>query len=447
VRNIIPPGRQDAPNGRKRVKAPTALAKRGVSDAHAVLFWAAMAYIVVTFVRPQDILGALEVVRPGVPISIVVLLASLPLIPRQLSSSGGARLMFAFLAVVVVGGLVTVNQYWWFLTAWSHAVTTIFFAVTVPVLFRVANYRDRIVTLFLFAYDFVAIWALTHHGVGQGAFLGDENDAGVALGIGVVFAALLVPVAPSMKWKVVCVGSALLCAAAIVSTGSRGGFLGLVTAIVAIAWFSRRVILVLTLSCVIVAAAYPFLPPGYVDKRLASATDPNDPTRAERLYGWRRGWEMFLDHPILGVGAANFGWRVPEYDNTAKAIEERRDRRSLGARAAHSVYFQLLPETGLAGTTLYIALLIRALLVGIRTRRNEESSTIDAVDKAIARMASAGLIVLSVSGAFVSVLFYPHFWMLVGLAECVREKQSGIRGANARSVRQGRYPLPAKPVT
>jgi O-antigen ligase len=401
-----------------------------------------MAYIVITFVRPQDIVGVLEVVRPGIPVTTVLLLACAPLITRQLAISGGARLMFAFLAVLVVGGVATVNQYWWFNAVWGHTITTIFFAVAVPVLFRVAAYRDKMIALFLFAYDFLALWALTHGGVGQGAFLGDENDAAVALGIGVCFATFFVPVASNMKWKLLCVCSALLCAAAIVATNSRGGFLGLVAAVVAIAWFSRRVLPVLALACAIATVAYPFLPAGYVDKRLASARDPNDSSRAERLYGWHRGWEMFLDHPVIGVGAANFGWRVGEYDDSEAAIEERQSRRSLGGRAAHSVYFQLLPETGLAGTGLYLWLLIRSLRVGIRSRRSSSLSSMSTTDVAIARAAAAGLIAFSVSGAFVSVLFYPHFWMLVSLAECVREKQSVPAGSIPKSTGQGRLALP-----
>jgi O-antigen ligase len=409
-----------------------------------VLFWAAMAYIVVTFLRPQDIFSLLEVIRPGIPISVVLLVTTLALIPAQLAASGGTRLMFAFLAVIVVGGIATVNQYWWFMTLWSHTITTIFFAVSVPVLFRVSAYRDRMVALFLISYDFLAIWALTHHGVGPGAFLGDENDAGVALGIGVCFAAFLVPAARSRKWKLVFISSALLCAAAIVSTGSRGGFLGLVVAAGAIAWFSRRLVLGLALACALAAVAYPFLPSGYVDKRLASANDPNDPSRTERLYGWRRGWEMFLDHPILGVGAANYAWRVGEYDSTPKAIEERQNRRSLGSRAAHSVYFQLLPETGLAGTVLYVALLIRSIRTGVRSSRNRSDSSIDAVDTAVARVSAAGLVVLSVSGAFVSVLFYPHFWMLAGLAECIREKQLTPTRTTVRAIAKRRRDLGEK---
>jgi O-antigen ligase len=424
VRTIIPPRSHSDGTVLRSDEAPLKVGDRTVREGRKILFWATMAYIIVTFVRPQDIFRALEVVRPGIPISVVLLLAALPLTPGRLAISGGTRIMFAFLAVIVIGGIVTVNQYWWFMTVWSHAITTVVFAVSVPVLYRETAYRDKMIALFLFSYDFVAVWALTHHGVGQGAFLGDENDAGVALGLGVCLAAFLVPAVSSAKLKIACVGSALLCAAAIVATGSRGGFLGLLAAVVAIAWFSRRLIPVLALSCAIAAVAYPFLPAGYVDKRLASANDPNDPSRTERLYGWRRGWEMFLDHPVLGVGAANYAWRVAEYDNTAKAIEERQNRRSLGSRAAHSVYFQLLPETGLAGTALYAALLIRSIRTGVRSRRNRNDSSADAIDTAVARMSAAGLIVLSVSGAFVSVLFYPHFWMLVGFAECIREKQS-----------------------
>jgi O-antigen ligase len=296
------------------------------------------------------------------------------------------------------------------------------FFVSVPRLCEDQRYRDKLVIFLLAAFDILAAWAFLHHGVGEGGFLGDENDAGVALGIGVSFAALLTAAFPGRLWKAFTVASAIACAGAVVATNSRGGFLGLVAAILAIVWFSRKKLRILAVALMLAALAYPLLPRGYVDERLASARNPNDPTRAERIYGWHRGWDMYLDYPLIGVGAGNFAWRVGEYDSTEKAIQEREERRSLGGRAAHSVYFQLLPETGTVGVALYAFLLFGSLRIGNRVGRAGSGGDLDYVDRALARACAAGLVSLSVSGAFVSVLFYPHFWMLTGLAGYVRQK-------------------------
>jgi hypothetical protein len=377
---------------------------------------------VLTYIRPQDVIKVLAVVRPGIPVTALVLLASIPYIGGELARSTLARAAFAFLAVVVLGGVVTINQYWWYQTTWAHIVTTIVFFVCLPALFRNDHYRNKLILLLIVAFDVLAIWALTHHGVGQGAFLGDENDAGVALGIGVCFATLVGGCFPGRKWRAFAIISTITCAAAIVATGSRGGFLGLVAAVLGIAWFSRKTVRVLAIAALVAAVAYPLLPAGYVNQRLASANDPNDPTRAERLYGWHRGWDMFIDNPLIGVGAANFAWRVGEYDKTEKAIEERKDRRSLGGRAAHSLYFQVLPETGTLGAVCYLFLLFQALRVGTRVGRIEAPAGLDEIDRGLARACAAGLLSFSVSGAFVSVLFYPHFWLLAGLLGYIRSK-------------------------
>jgi hypothetical protein len=387
------------------------------------LYWTVFAYMVLTYIRPQDIVRVFGLVRPGIPVTALVLIASIPFIGSQLARSTIVRAGFAFLALIIIGGVVTVNQYWWYQTVWAHIITTIVFFICMPTLFDDKRYRNALLKLLIVAFDSLAIWALTHHGVGPGAFLGDENDAGVALGIGVCFATLVGGCFPGRTWRVFAVASTIVCAAAVVATGSRGGFLGLVAAVIGIAWFSRRTVRILAIAAVLAAVAYPLLPAGYVDQRLASANDPNDPTRAERLYGWHRGWEMYLDNPLIGVGAANFGWRVAQYDSTEKAIAERKDRRSLGGRAAHSLYFQLLPETGTIGAALYLFLLLSALRIGARVGRGETPGNIDEIDRGLARACAASLLSFSVSGAFVSVLFYPHFWMLTGLTGYIRSKE------------------------
>lgn len=76
------------------------------------------------------------------------------------------------------------------------------------------------------------------------------------------------------------------------------------------------------------------------------------------------GWRMFLDHPVVGVGASNF--RVVCADEAYAEIGAYDDR---CRRAAHHYYLQLLAETGLIGAALFIAMLAflaRRLAAGLR---------------------------------------------------------------------------------
>jgi O-antigen ligase len=393
--------------GRSRERLATA--------AEGFLAWTVYAYLFLTYIRPQDIFPPLGAIHPGWPVTVLVLAACVPHVASQFAKSRAARVAFFFLAVLCVGLVATVNQYWWFQTTWIHVVTTMVFLVGVPVLLKNARYRMTILKIFMGSFWLLSVWVLTHHGTGYGAFLEDENDSAAWLGVGVCFGAFFGILGEGLQRRLMGWALVALSAAAIVATNSRGGFLGLAAGAVAVLWLSRRLVTGAIVVVALVALTYSFLPAGYVDKRLMSATDPNDPTRTERIYSWHRAWDMFLDHPIIGVGAGNFSWRVASYDATESAIQERKFRRSIAGRAAHSVYFQVLPETGLLGTASYLILVLGAIGIGTRARRKNISDGMDGFDRAMALAATSSLIALSASGAFVSILFYPHVWALCGM--------------------------------
>ncbi len=99
---------------------------------------------------------------------------------------------------------------------------------------------------------------------------------------------------------------------------------------------------------------------GIFDARLVPPTSENFAV-VERMAHWQAGWEMFLDHPWLGVGPGNYpavyeryaiaGWREP-----------------LGH--AHNYYLNMAAETGLVGLTTFLLFLyfaFRAILRLVRT--------------------------------------------------------------------------------
>ena len=63
-----------------------------------------------------------------------------------------------------------------------------------------------------------------------------------------------------------------------------------------------------------------------------------------RLELWKSAWALFLKHPFLGSGWGTFG---EAYQRSGLSLDT-------GARFAHNLLFQLLVETGLAGTLLFL---------------------------------------------------------------------------------------------
>jgi O-antigen ligase len=147
---------------------------------------------------------------------------------------------------------------------------------------------------------------------------------------------------------------------------SRGAWLGGAVAVTCLmlAWngFTRRLLvpcalgLVLLLALAITGA----LPASILDRlaqtieyfgvfdvRTVEAT-PDNWAVVERMAHWQAGWNMFLDHPWLGVGAGNYAAAYPSY-YVSTWVEP------LGH--AHNYYINMLAELGVIGGGLLLLLL------------------------------------------------------------------------------------------
>jgi O-antigen ligase len=164
-----------------------------------------------------------------------------------------------------------------------------------------------------------------------------------------------------------------ICAALVFRTGSRGGFLAVVGAIVAVYFTIRQastkfkmlaLLGVLGLSAIVAAAANPI-----AFKRLTDITlEDRAPSGSEDvLYAGssqmareellRYGVELTLTHPLLGVGLGEFPVAV---DNGA-----RQQGKKSSWNGTHNSYLQLSSECGIPAALCYTLV----LLISIRTSR------------------------------------------------------------------------------
>ena len=87
---------------------------------------------------------------------------------------------------------------------------------------------------------------------------------------------------------------------------------------------------------------------GFFDVRTVQVTSENF-ALVERMAHWQAGWYMFLDHPILGVGAGNYPAAYDDYSLPGW-------REALGH--AHNYYLNMAAETGLVGALALVLLLL-----------------------------------------------------------------------------------------
>ena len=83
--------------------------------------------------------------------------------------------------------------------------------------------------------------------------------------------------------------------------------------------------------------------------RLNTITSHNYQSNTERILMWRSAWNMFKDHPVLGVGLGQYKDSYQKIYISPKAKEPERGH-------AHSNYFQMLGENGIVGFVGFMAM-------------------------------------------------------------------------------------------
>ena len=117
------------------------------------------------------------------------------------------------------------------------------------------------------------------------------------------------------------------------------------------------------------------LMPGNVGRRVATMVSlipqetyyvaPDSSIERRKLIA-ASGFEMFADHPLLGVGAGNFGSYYPHYSRqTGSPADLFYEHGEMHLEHAHSLYLEVAAENGFIGLALFAAL----LLVSYRTLR------------------------------------------------------------------------------
>lgn len=346
-------------------------------------------------------------------------------------------LIWPALGLLVLGAISVgdaANQGRAFSAVQSLAITI--FSLTIPLarVLRDPGRFHRVMVVWVVALASAGVHAVLHNGVGPGGFLGDENDLALAM-VMLLALAWYQATNPQLSWWVRWLfGAAVVVAvAAVIASNSRGGFLALVAVAGSLVWFSRRRILAIGIALVLALGAWMAVPDQYVEE-MQSIEDTEDSTRNDRLWSWKMAVEMWKDHPLLGVGIASYPWNVLEYELNSPDYDPYTMRLHL-TRVSHSLYFDVLSEYGLIGGALYGLLVWRVFAASRRvflantpdtatnstitataTATATASATATATQALWAQALAVALIGYLAAGVFISVEYYPHLFVLAGLA-------------------------------
>jgi len=381
-------------------------------------YWILMIFFIFEYIRPQDsLISALSYVRIPMILSLILFVIFLKS-DKKILKDRLVILTILFIAEIGISVIYAVNTTYVWRAFFGMMIVLIAVILVMP---TICNSRAKLAKFFniwIGIHILVAIYSLFHSGKGPGGFLLDENDLSLTLNM-VLPISIYLSMSPniSKSRRLYYRLASLLFIISVGATLSRGGFLGLLS-VFGIIWLNsenrfKSFFIALTILAVLAFPVYKMVPESYIAE-MSTISDAEESTRVQRLYFWQKGWEMYLDNPVLGVGANNYRWNVglyqlrdPDFDADTML--------NLAGRPAHSLYFTLIPELGSVGIVLFLLILhqIFTKLIGIVRVSRGSGDRVD--DLLLAKAIIVSTVTFLVTGGFISVLYYPPFWYILGI--------------------------------
>jgi hypothetical protein len=143
---------------------------------------------------------------------------------------------------------------------------------------------------------------------------------------------------------------------------------------------------------------------------------------ASRIVYWQVGWEVFNDHPIMGVGLGNAGYYFPQKMSAyGWGLVEIRKLMVHASELPNikSLWVRLLAETGLVGFSLFACW----LYLHWQSAHFLENSTSDNQIKMIALAGKFTILGLIFEGFSVDSFALPYLWFALGLVAAACESE------------------------
>jgi len=400
--------------------APAAQAEDPASPRpviHPALFWLLIAFFVLEYARP-----------PGLPLLRLqaLFLAVMPVFWLLSTERPWSRILTLQTVYFLTGAAMLPFAYNYFSVYVASRMMYGNVVVALVIIWVLADWRNfqRAMWIWLGIMCYQALFALTHDGRGSGGFLGDEND--LALACVTAFPLAYAGFRDMRGWKRWASGAAaVLLLAAIVASFSRGGFIGLLGAAGFCVLAGRQRIRTILLGLTAAGLFFLLIPADY-KQEISSIQETTEGTAEVRLFLWAGAINMWLEHPILGVGPANSGWHLGDYqpDPTEGGLFADKDyqERNWTGTALHSIFFEILANRGLLGLALVTAM----VWLSFRTARTIRIRW-DGTPVGTHALALGGALAGVLScGAFLSISNYPYLWYLTAMIVALERAASRL---------------------
>lgn len=389
---------------------------KGFWQEHAS-FWFLCLYFFFEYVRPQSIYPAIDVIPWTMLVMSLTLVSAFTNKSITWVSNPINKLLILFAVVIILSGIFAFNPS----ASWDYKEAMLGWLIVYFLAINIVN-TEKQFALFIILYLLYNLkmaqfgarnwvqrgFSFADYGLtGTPGWFHNSGEYAIQM---LIYGSLAIAFVISLRgsWgktkKWVLYIAASLGYLAVMGASSRGSQLAL--AVISI-WFLLKQkngfkgVLVLSVLAIVL---YSLLPEEQVERFRIIGEDRSS---LQRLAYWKAGIEIIKEHPVLGVGYNNWGqymwYKYPNGVGPGQTVQ-----------ASHNIFIQGGTEMGLLGLFFFILLIIYAFMNNSRTRRMAKELD----NKLFFNLSyglDAGLIGYLVAGFFVTVLYYPFFWVQIAM--------------------------------
>jgi len=389
-------------------------------------------YLIIEYVRPQAIFPVLEIIPWGLLTLLFGLLFRLFEKNATFVNDGANYLVILFNLVILASCLNAQNPD----VSWANIQICYYWLIIYFLVTNIVTNEARLllfIGVFLLAsaklsFSLARIWAMrgfsfTSWGLqGPGGFLTNSGELSIQM---LVYAPLALFLALFFrayisKWMYrFLLLMPITAVMVVVGASSRGAQVAMAYQFYPTLLKGRLNLRNLLLAGLVGYAAYAAIPAAQI-ARFTAAGD--DQTSQQRLLYWKRGFEIIQEHPVLGIGLRNF----PSY------FEQHypQDMLYQHAQLPHNIFIEVGTDAGYLGLALFVALIIKTMLLAKRVNRIAKHPAMAGyIYIPVARGLMAALWGYLIAGQFVTVTYYPFFWVNLAMMVCL----ANVTAQTARS--------------
>jgi putative inorganic carbon (HCO3(-)) transporter len=240
---------------------------------------------------------------------------------------------------------------------------------------------------------------------GPGGFIGGNNEIGLAMLVTIPLLYYLYLVTPRRWIRYGLLATMVLSAIAVLGTQSRGAFLAIMGMAGFLWWRSPRMLLPGIAIALAGVLALAVMSDTFIARMETISAYEDDTSAMGRLYAWATAVSVANSRPF-GAGFAMYEQAIADRYGAGFTFGGLLNAKILAARAAHSIYFQVLGEHGWIGLLLFLALWVLAWRGAGRLRALSRANAELQWVHQLASMCQVALVGYAIGGAFLSLAYF-----------------------------------------